>query len=67
MNEVPAEWHALVRTNKTGEKFIGRCFQCGARDLSLESAFEKCPNPTGYTAEESLIIAIEEVWSNGRN
>jgi len=35
--------HALIRTNPTGQFFIGYCRKCGEENLTLKDGFKDCP------------------------
>ena len=35
--------HTLIRTNKKGVPFRGKCVNCGAENLSMHRMWEKCP------------------------
>jgi hypothetical protein len=59
MTDVIAKTHALVRTNKFGVPFVGRCIQCGARNLPAAAARWHCKNPKMSTQAESLLEVIE--------
>lgn len=50
--------HAVHRTSPKGQKFIGRCVNCGTENLPASAALEDCPNVRGVTQEASLIEAI---------
>jgi hypothetical protein len=34
--------HVLERTSPKGQKFIGRCVKCGAENLTMIQANERC-------------------------
>lgn len=52
--------HALTRTSPKGGPFIGRCMNCGRENMTLDQAMtQECPNPAGFTQDETLIRAIE--------
>lgn len=54
------EGHALVRTNKIGEDFIGRCINCGAEGLRIQDMYagDGCPNPAGRTQGQNLAAVL---------
>ena len=53
-------FHAIERISPKGpgQKYVGRCWQCGKTDLTLADAQEECKNPTNMTADQSLMRAI---------
>jgi len=53
--------HALERTSPKGpgQRFIGRCINCGKTELTLEDFHrDECENVVGRTQEETLLEAI---------
>ena len=56
---MPTRIHSLCRTSPKGQKFIGRCSQCGKEGVTLgEQLTEDCPNPLGITEDEALFEAV---------
>lgn len=53
-----AEMHALVRTNKKGEPFIGRCIKCGKGGLRTKDMQSPCDNTKGMPNEVAVLKAI---------
>lgn len=51
--------HAIQRDSPKGDKFVGHCVLCGARNLSAAQLNELCDNPDDVTEGEALIRAIE--------
>ncbi len=49
--------HSLERTSPKGERFIGRCVQCGKRDLPMSAALEQCQ--TNTTPEDAVLRAVQ--------
>lgn len=50
--------HVLRRTSAKGEEFTGVCVLCGAENLSIRAANERCPNPLAQTFEQAWGIAV---------
>ncbi len=44
--------HDINRTSPKGEKFIGYCVNCGARNLGIVDAGIDCPGPKTRTFHE---------------
>lgn len=50
--------HMLVRTNPVGEKFIGRCVNCGKENLPMSAVHAECENLTKRSQEDSFVAII---------
>lgn len=52
--------HALTRTSPKGpgQEFIGYCFKCGAKNLTIADMGKPCINPLNLTDDEALKHAI---------
>lgn len=50
--------HMLVRTNPVGEKFVGRCVNCGKENLPMSAVHEECENLTKRSYEDSFARII---------
>jgi len=50
--------HALTRTSPMGGPFIGTCMKCGTPGLTIADMGKDCPNISGMTDEEALLLAI---------
>jgi hypothetical protein len=50
--------HSLERTSPFGERFTGRCVNCGATELPSSAAMQLCPNPRRKSANELLLDAV---------
>ena len=52
--------HAVNRTSPKGTPFLGTCFKCGKRGLTIAAAMsEECENVRGLSQEEALLEAID--------
>jgi uncharacterized protein DUF4031 len=51
--------HVLERSSPLGEPFVGWCVLCGARDLPMGAALERCENPIRVSTDEALLAVIE--------
>ena len=59
MTHTPAKTHAVVRTSPKGGPFLGRCIQCGKKNLPPSAALEPCENTRGISQDQSLLEVIE--------
>lgn len=58
---MPTRMHSLDRTSPKGEKFVGRCNQCGKEGLTISDMHDgECANPLGITQGEALLEAMKE-------
>lgn len=48
------DFHALIRTSKYGEKFVGKCIKCGIENLTMKDVHAECVNPAGLDILETL-------------
>ena len=56
----PSKTHAVVRTSPKGTPFVGRCIQCGRRNLTIDNSTSYCDNIVGLTEDEALLIVIAQ-------
>ena len=53
------EHHALERTSPLGTAFVGTCFKCGKKGLTMNDfMLDECENVRGLSQDEALIEAI---------
>lgn len=51
--------HSLLRTNETGNPFIGKCSKCGEENLRPKDALEECPQDDIVSDKQALIDIIQ--------
>jgi hypothetical protein len=51
--------HALIRTNRTGQPFRGRCIKCGAVDMRMSEGAADCPADDIMSDKDALFHILD--------